>query len=197
MARVEFPREESRGRLQDFVRLSKITILFLQPADLFQLRAGRSWLRPGIDLRLPDPLPQCFRAHVQLLAQIPACSPRGRVIRQTIQSHPGRTLTNLEGIFDGHNRILSKKENGTKPGTVQSPFSLVENLATLLLRLFCRVLCVGQAGRVDASVFQPVGGAFEGDDFGVVNDPVDHRGGDDLVAEDVSPAGEWQVAGED
>jgi hypothetical protein len=78
-----------------------------------------------------------------------------------------------------------------------SPFSLVENLATLLLRLFCRVLCVGQAGRVDAGVFQPVGGAFEGDDFGVVNDAVDHRGGDDLVAEDVAPACEWQVAGED
>jgi hypothetical protein len=39
--------------------------------------------------------------------------------------------------------------------------------------------------------------AFEGDDVGVVDDPVDHRGCDDLVAEDVSPAGEGQVAGQD
>lgn len=39
--------------------------------------------------------------------------------------------------------------------------------------------------------------SFEGDDFGVVDDTVDHRGGDDLVSEDVSPAGEGQVAGQD
>ena len=43
--------------------------------------------------------------------------PTGRVIRQTIQSHPGRTLTNLEGIFVGHNRTLSEKENSPKLGT--------------------------------------------------------------------------------
>jgi hypothetical protein len=42
-----------------------------------------------------------------------------------------------------------------------------------------------------------VAGAFEGDDFGVVDDAVDRRGGDDLVAEDVSPAGEGQVRCED
>jgi hypothetical protein len=39
--------------------------------------------------------------------------------------------------------------------------------------------------------------AFEGDDFCVVDDAVDHGGGDGLVSEDVSPAGEGQVAGED
>ena len=46
-------------------------------------------------------------------------------------------------------------------------------------------------------MFQPVAATFEGVDVGVVDDAVDHRGGDGLVAEDVSPAGEWQVAGED
>ena len=30
-----------------------------------------------------------------------------------------------------------------------------------------------------------------------MDDAVDHRGGDDLVSEDVSPAGEGQVAGQD
>jgi hypothetical protein len=46
-------------------------------------------------------------------------------------------------------------------------------------------------------MFESVAGAFEGDDFGVVDDAVDHGGGDDLVAEHVSPAGEWQVRGQD
>jgi hypothetical protein len=120
MARVEFPREERRRRFEDRVRLPQLAILFLQPPDLLQLRTARAGLRAGIDLSLPDPLAQRLRTHVQLLTQVPAGSPRRRVIGQTIQSHPGRTLTNLEGIFDGHNRILSKKENGTKPGTVQN-----------------------------------------------------------------------------
>ena len=37
-------------------------------------------------------------------------------------------------------------------------------------------------------VFEPVTGAFEVDDIGVVHDPVDHRGGDRGVAEDLAPA---------
>jgi hypothetical protein len=40
-------------------------------------------------------------------------------------------------------------------------------------------------------------GAFEGDDLGVVDDAVDHGGGDDQVSEHVSPAGKGQVAGQD
>lgn len=54
--------------------------------------------------------------------------------------------------------------------------------------------CAGEA--VDASSSEPVAGAFDGDDFGVVNDAVDHRCGDDLVSEHGPPAGEWQVRGE-
>jgi hypothetical protein len=50
---------------------------------------------------------------------------------------------------------------------------------------------------VDASSAESVAGAFEGEDVGVVDDAVDHRGGDDLVTEDVAPAGEGQVAGQD
>ena len=50
---------------------------------------------------------------------------------------------------------------------------------------------------VDASVAESVAGAFEGDDVGVVDDAVDHGGGDDLVAEDAGPGAERQVAGED
>ena len=58
---------------------------------------------------------------------------------------------------------------------------------------------VGRVGEdaAEVSVFEPVGVAFEGDDFGVVDEPVDHGRGDDLVAEDFAPAAEWLVAGDD
>jgi len=38
--------------------------------------------------------------------------------------------------------------------------------------------------------FQPIAGAFETENVGVVHDTVDHRGGDSLVAEDLAPAPE-------
>ena len=50
---------------------------------------------------------------------------------------------------------------------------------------------------VDACASQPVAGSFEGEDVGVVHDPVDHRCGHRLVAEYPAPAAERQVGGED
>ena len=49
--------------------------------------------------------------------------------------------------------------------------------------LVCRVLGSDAGQGVDAAVAEPVAGAFEGEDVGVVDDAVDHRGGDGLVAE--------------
>ena len=49
----------------------------------------------------------------------------------------------------------------------------------------------------EVSVFESVAVAFEGDDFGVVDEAVDHRGGYDVVAEDLTPAAEGFVAGHD
>lgn len=49
---------------------------------------------------------------------------------------------------------------------------------------------------VDSGVLESVAGAFEGQDVGVVDDAVDHRRGDDLITEYVSPAGEGQVRGQ-
>jgi hypothetical protein len=46
-------------------------------------------------------------------------------------------------------------------------------------------------------VLEPVGVAFEGDDVGVVDEAVDHRGGHGVVAEDFAPAAELLVAGDD
>ena len=41
----------------------------------------------------------------------------------------------------------------------------------------------------DVAVFEPVGTAFAREDLGVMDEPVDHHGGDDLVAEDLAPGG--------
>jgi len=53
----------------------------------------------------------------------------------------------------------------------------------------------GGAGEV--AVFEAVGVAFEGEDLGVVDEPVDHGGGDDVVAEDLAPAREGLVGRDD
>jgi hypothetical protein len=50
---------------------------------------------------------------------------------------------------------------------------------------------------VQVAVLEAVAVAFEGEDLGVVNEPVDHGGGGDLVAEDLAPGGERLVAGHD
>ena len=52
-------------------------------------------------------------------------------------------------------------------------------------------------GSGEVAVFEAVAVAFEGEDFGVVDEPVDHRGGGDLVAEDLAPRAERLVAGDD
>ena len=50
---------------------------------------------------------------------------------------------------------------------------------------------------VDAASAESVAGALQGEDIGVVDDAIDHRGGDGLVAEDAAPAAEGQVGRED
>ena len=66
-----------------------------------------------------------------------------------------------------------------------------------MVGLVCLIAESDAGEGVVGEVFQPVAAAFESVDVGVVDDAVDHGGGDGLVAEDVSPAGEWQVAGQD
>src|SRR5215207_1260020 len=53
----------------------------------------------------------------------------------------------------------------------------------------------GWAGEV--AVFEAVAVAFEREDLGVVDEPVDHRGGDDVVAEDLPPGAERLVGRDD
>jgi hypothetical protein len=42
----------------------------------------------------------------------------------------------------------------------------------------CMFGCPGCGDAAEVSVLEPVGVAFEGDDFGVVDEAVDHSGGD-------------------
>ena len=56
-------------------------------------------------------------------------------------------------------------------------------MATGSCCLVCRVLGLDAGQGVDSAVAEAVAGAFEGEDIGVVDDAVDHRGGDGLVAE--------------
>src|SRR5947209_6708741 len=56
---------------------------------------------------------------------------------------------------------------------------------------------VGGGDAAQVTVLEPVGVAFEGDDFGVVDEAVDHGRGYDVVAEDLAPAPERLVGGDD
>src|SRR6266436_6287198 len=65
---------------------------------------------------------------------------------------------------------------------------------------FCLCLawfCGGRGNAAEVAVFKPVAVSFQGDDIGVVDEPIDHGGGDGVVAEDLAPASERLVAGHD
>ena len=49
----------------------------------------------------------------------------------------------------------------------------------------------------EVAVFETVGVPLDVDDFGVVDEAVDHGGGDGVVAEDLAAATEGQVRGDD
>ena len=55
----------------------------------------------------------------------------------------------------------------------------------------------GRGGAAEVSVFESVAVAFEGDDVGVVDEAVDHRGGDDVVTEYFAPTAEGFVGRDD
>src|ERR1700723_1824656 len=49
----------------------------------------------------------------------------------------------------------------------------------------------------EVAVLEAVAVALEGEDLGVVDESVDHRDSDGVVAEDLAPRGEWLVGGDD
>jgi hypothetical protein len=57
--------------------------------------------------------------------------------------------------------------------------------------------CVGRGDAAEVFVFEPVAVSFECDDVGVVDEAVDHGGGDGVVAEDLAPPPEGLVGRDD
>lgn len=55
----------------------------------------------------------------------------------------------------------------------------------------------GREAAAEVLVLEPVGVAAQVDDLGVVDEAVDHRGGDDVVAEDLALPAERLVRGHD
>jgi hypothetical protein len=56
--------------------------------------------------------------------------------------------------------------------------------------------CRGRGDAAEVSVFEAVAVSFQGDDFGVVDETVDHGGSYDVVAEDLAPANRgWDMFG--
>src|SRR3954453_16560007 len=104
----------------------------------------------------------------------------------------------------GHNvrRATTSTGEGAMPDP-HTPRSTVHLVVGQLLsdgrKLTPSWSCVfgGGRGAAEVSVFESVAVALEGDDLGVVDQAVDHGGGDDLVAEDLAPAAEGLVAGHD
>ena len=71
-------------------------------------------------------------------------------------------------------------------------------LTPLALVLSCLAwFCCGRGNAAEISVFEPVAVSFQGDDVGVVDEAVDHGGGDGVVAEDLAPAAERLVGRDD
>jgi diadenosine tetraphosphatase ApaH/serine/threonine PP2A family protein phosphatase len=58
-------------------------------------------------------------------------------------------------------------------------------------------VCCSGWNAAEVAILEAVAVAFEGDYLSVVNEPVDHRCGDHIVAEDLSPPTKWFVARHD
>src|SRR5262249_37403826 len=77
------------------------------------------------------------------------------------------------------------------------PLAASENLPPAWLCCWLVVGCWGRGDAAEVSVFEPVGVSLEGDDFGVVDESVDHRGGDYVVVEGLASPAERLVGGDD
>jgi hypothetical protein len=119
VARVESPREENRGRLQDLVSLTQLGVLLLQPPDLRQFAAGGTGPLPGIGLacsthlrNVSEPTPSFGPSAWAAAHAEPYSSSRSRAIRVA-------RCRCSAGYLLGMICILLKEGSGIKPGTVQ------------------------------------------------------------------------------
>jgi len=118
-ARVELPREENRGLLQDLVCLPQLPVLPLQLRDPGLIGTADAEAFVRVDLGLENPPAQGLPADVQLRSVGRTGGKNGVVLTEVVQDHPRGTLTLILGVSLGHNRYPPQKGSGLKPGTVQ------------------------------------------------------------------------------
>jgi hypothetical protein len=119
VARVELSREEYRGRVQNFVRLAKVSVLLLQRLDLSQLLAARPGPSTGVNLSLQHPLAQRLRTDPSFGPSAwatPHAEPYSSSRSTAIRIARSRCSA---GFFFGMICIFRKKASGITPGTVQ------------------------------------------------------------------------------
>lgn len=107
---VEFPREESRCRLEHRNIFTEPLVLGLQPLDLGELSAGVALAFTGIDIGLAHPTPQRFRADASWRATATmACALDGYSLR--CSHEPDGALTERGIDFLWHGAILSTRKD--------------------------------------------------------------------------------------
>src|SRR5690606_35295522 len=94
-SRVQLPREESRGRLQDLVGTAQFPVLTLELHDPLRIHSGGTRPVAGVDLALPDPVTQRLPINTQ-----PVSDPGDRTVLLPCllpvpEHHPHGPLTDL------------------------------------------------------------------------------------------------------
>jgi len=119
VARVELPREENRGRLQNLVGLLEISDLPLKIPDPLLLDGRDARTRTGIDLSLQHPPPQRLRTNPDFRADRPTRGIHRPVLIEVIEHHFHGTLTLLDRVMLRHNLHPSqrRKRHQTRDGS--------------------------------------------------------------------------------
>src|SRR5262245_54859680 len=122
---AELGREENRRRLENLIGAAQLGVLPLQPPDLRVLLARQARPRPGVHLRLADPLTQRLRRpDAQLLRHRTNRRPVRRVLRPHLGDHPDRTLTQLWRVVPrstSHGSIFLSRDGASgNSGAVQT-----------------------------------------------------------------------------
>src|SRR4029453_10328509 len=121
--RVELPREESRGRLENLVGAPQLTVLALELLDPLAAGARPPGPLPRIGLGLTHPTPERLGRHPELLSDRRDRRPLRLVLVPLFKHHPRRPLTDLTRIrrLPRHKaQILSRGRASKFPGAVHS-----------------------------------------------------------------------------
>ncbi|TQC35964.1 MULTISPECIES: hypothetical protein [unclassified Rhodococcus (in: high G+C Gram-positive bacteria)] len=106
--RVEFPREEIRCRLQNFVR-------FFEILDALLFRRSSVDGLAGIDAPRAGPVSQLFGTDTEFQVDHQTCGVDGSTFAEVVQNHPDGSLTLLWRATIGHDLHPSQEEAASNP----------------------------------------------------------------------------------